>query len=197
MKKRNSEKLPYKMKLKLIRLVGERPLVNICLNNQETVALWDTGAMVSLMDSDFVKEKFPDSEIHPISEFTGNTELNLSAANQSKLSVQGVVILEFGVSKGKNLFQVPFLVTKDKISNPIIGYNTIEHLVTNYKNQINLPESLKNMIEDLSAEAVVNVIELIEEGDAVSELSIEAKLGKQQTIHPGWVQKVRCKMKGF
>ena len=37
----DSEKLPIKMKMKLIRLVGERPLVNVFLNNSEVEGLWD------------------------------------------------------------------------------------------------------------------------------------------------------------
>ena len=42
----NDERLPYKTKLKLIRLVGERPLVKIRLNGVEVKGLWDTGAMI-------------------------------------------------------------------------------------------------------------------------------------------------------
>ena len=36
---KDPEKLPYKMKLNLIRLVGERPLVKMCLNGVEIVGL--------------------------------------------------------------------------------------------------------------------------------------------------------------
>ena len=46
----DSEKLPYKMKLRLVKLVGERPLVNIHLNGKKIQGLWDTGAMISLMN---------------------------------------------------------------------------------------------------------------------------------------------------
>ena len=42
----DSEKLSYKMKLQLIRLVGERPLVNIYLNGEDVQGLWDTGVMI-------------------------------------------------------------------------------------------------------------------------------------------------------
>ena len=55
----DSEKLPYKMKKKLIRLVGERPVVNIFLDNMGLNGLWDTGAMVSVMSSQFLKDNFP------------------------------------------------------------------------------------------------------------------------------------------
>ena len=42
--------------------------------------------------------------------------------------IEGIVLLDFAVDNA-TLFQVPFLVTKENLSNPIIGYNTIEHLV--------------------------------------------------------------------
>ena len=51
----DTEKLPLKMKLKLVKLVGERPLVNIYLNGKKVKGLWDTGAMISIMDRKFLK----------------------------------------------------------------------------------------------------------------------------------------------
>ena len=50
----NDERLPYKVKLKLIRLVGERPLVKIQLDGVEIQGLWDTGAMISLINKGFL-----------------------------------------------------------------------------------------------------------------------------------------------
>ena len=43
----DGEKLPLKLKRKLVKLVGERPTLKFLLNNVETEGLWDTGAMVS------------------------------------------------------------------------------------------------------------------------------------------------------
>ena len=45
----DAEKLPYKMKMKLIGLVGERPVVDIMLDDIMVKGLWDTGAMVSVI----------------------------------------------------------------------------------------------------------------------------------------------------
>ena len=91
----DSEKLPFMMKRNLVRLVGERPLVNIFLNGVNVQGLWDTGAMISLMNEDYVHENFPNSEIHSISEFTGSETFVLTAANQSSLNVSGIVVLSF------------------------------------------------------------------------------------------------------
>ena len=158
----DAEKLPYRMKLKRVKLVGERPLVNICLDGEKIQGLWDTGAMISLINEKFLHEKFPGVPILPIAEFSGK-EINLTAANKSEIDVKGVVVFDFGVEETERLFQVPFLVTSQQISCPIIGYNTIDHLVKNFRSKINLPESLCTLVDCLTlskkAEAMVNLIE--------------------------------------
>ena len=191
----DSEKLPYKMKLNLIRLVGERPMVNIYLNDIEINGLWDTGAMISLMNEEFLLQNFPDIQLHSISEFTGNESIILTTVNQSSVDIKGVAVLDFGVESGKILFQIPFLVTSEKISNPIIGYNTIEHLVKHFKDKMDLSSSLVKVIGNLSSEKVATMVNLVETGGRICELSKEAKLEKTQIIYPGCVEKVKCKIK--
>ena len=61
--------------MKLIRLVGEWPLVHVFLNNSEVEGLWDTGSMISLISKDFLDEKFPGVEIHSVAEFMENDSL--------------------------------------------------------------------------------------------------------------------------
>ena len=124
--------VPLKLKRKIISLVGERPLIDLMLNGTECKGLWDTGSMISLMNIKFLTDKFPAVKIHSIEEFLGDVTLNLSAANNTDVPVEGVALLDFAVGKSA-LFKIPFLITKEAISNPIIGYNTIEHLVNNYK----------------------------------------------------------------
>ena len=89
------------MKLKLIRLVGERPLVNICLNGKVVDGLWDTGSMISLISRDFLEEQFPGVEINSLQEFMKNESLNLTAANNSEVKVDGVSVLNFGIEKNE------------------------------------------------------------------------------------------------
>ena len=191
----DSEKLPYIMKLQLVKLVGERPLVTIYLEGKKIQGLWDTGAMISLIDKKFLEENFPSAEVVSISEFAGQG-LTLSVANKSEIDVEGVAVLDFGVNDEEGLFRVPFLVTPQEISSPIIGYNTIEHLVKNFRNKVNLSESLCNLVDSLSssenADAVVN---LIEKGSEVKELTSEAKVEKNHVLQAGRCEKVRCRIK--
>ena len=188
----DTDKLPYKMKLQLVKLVGARPLVNVQLNGKRVQGLWDTGAMISLINEKLLQELFPGIKVHTIRDFTGE-DFKVTVANKSIMSVSGVAVLDFGVDESQALFQVPFLVTSQEMSCPIIGYNTIEHLVTNFKNEINVPESLVS-VYNLPSESVESMVNLIEKGGEISELTSEAKLEKNQIVYPGCCEKVRCKI---
>ena len=191
----DAEKLPYKMKLNLIRLVGERPVVNIFLDNKRVNGLWDTGAMVSVINEQFLGESFPEVEVRSIEEFIGNREFNVTVANQGSLNIKGIAVLKFGVSEEQVLFEVPFLVTGDQLANTIIGYNTIEYLASNFQDQLNLMDALPKVIESLSQENVESMVNLLQKSSEIREISREAKLSKSTVVYPGSVEKVRCKIK--
>ena len=177
----DSEKLPLKLKKKLISLVGEKPIAKLFLDNVEIEGLWDTGAMVSMMSRDFLQEHFPGTKIEPLEDFIKHKTLKVNAANQTQLELDGVVVFDFGTEQGKDLFRVPCLVTPDTLSSPIIGYNIIEYLVMDFKD-INMPLSLSSMITSLSVEKAEAVVDVITAGGEISEISREAKLSKNYTI---------------
>ena len=60
------EKLPLNLKKRLVKLVGKRPTLNCLLNGRKVEGLWDTGAMVSLLNSEFVSDQFSDAIIESI-----------------------------------------------------------------------------------------------------------------------------------
>ena len=166
----DAEKLPFKMKMKLIRLVGERPLVNIFLNNRELEGLWDTGSMISLIHKDFLEDNFPGVEMYSVADFMENDSLKFTATNQTELCVDGVVVLNFGIENNLKLFQVPFLVTMEPISKPIIGYNTIEHFVTVFENKIDLSSSSIKVVKGLSTENTDTMVYIISVGGKILKL---------------------------
>ena len=87
-------------------------------------------------------------------------------------------MLEFGIENDNGLFEVPFLVTSQEISSPIIGYNTIEHLVKNFRDKMNLSESLCSLVDCLSSDKADAMVNLIEKGAEIKELNSEARLEK-------------------
>ena len=192
----DAETLPYKMKMKLIRLVGERPVVDIFLDGVGVKGLWDTGAMVSVINEDFLRDHFPSSVIRPVEEITGKKDFSITVANQGCMKVKGIAILDFVVDRSQKLFKIPFLVTEDNLANTIIGYNTIEHLVTNFADEIDLPVSLTTVF-GTSLKNAENMVNLVQMGGEIDQLAQEAKLDKTSVIYPGCVEKVRCKIRNL
>ena len=101
-----------------------------------------------------------------------------------------MVVLDFGVEKGKPLFQVPFLVAADTLSRPIIGYNTIEYFVMNFGQNLDIPESLSKVLNNLPRSSAGDVVNVITARGKLTEISREAIPTKTS-------QKVRVKIKVF
>ena len=107
-----------------VKLIGERPVINFSVNNTQYQGLWDTGSMVSLVNSCWVRAHLPDLEVMPVSEFS-DTNITLRAANQTNLNIKGVALIDFSLPKLNFSVKTPFLVTDETLSAPIIGYNLI------------------------------------------------------------------------
>ena len=113
--------MDFKTKRKMMKLVGDKPMLNCQLGGRSFEMLWDTGSMISLVDRRWVNENFPDEKIHSVTEFMED-ELNVRAANATSISFDGVVLVEFGLKDGGERFMVPLLVASDDIAGPILGY---------------------------------------------------------------------------
>ena len=75
----------------------------------------------------------------------------------------------------------------------ILGYNTIEYLVSNFGSVINLPASMVSLFGDQLTDRPEVLVNVVETGSKIIELSQEAKVQRKQVISPGSVCKVRCK----
>ena len=121
------------------------------LQGIQTEGLLDSGSQVSMFDVDFAQEKFPGVEIVAVEDFVKNDQkisnLKITTANQTEMNVEGVMVLDFGTKNNPGLFQVPFLVSSDKMSRPIIGYNAIAHLVRNFSNVVEMSAELASVLE--------------------------------------------------
>ena len=120
-----------KQRRKLIRLVGEKPIINFNLNGVPCQGLFDTGSMICLLNRDWFNEKFPGHELQPVSDFVGDDGgISLKAANNSEVSVEGVALMNFQLPGSDSGFDTPFLITSQPIENPVIGFNLIDFIGT-------------------------------------------------------------------
>lgn len=82
------------------------------------------------------KSGLPDLKVHPISDLLSTDELlDLRAVNGSEIPFQGWVEVSLslcdpkGNAAAENVVLVPFLVRRDIMQKPIIGFNAIEELI--------------------------------------------------------------------
>ena len=57
------EKTQVSLKRRLVSLVGEKPIVRCQLGGEDSDALWDTGAMVSMVNKTWLMENHPSMKI--------------------------------------------------------------------------------------------------------------------------------------
>ena len=131
--------------------------------------------MLSVISKTFSAQTF-NKEIYAVEEFLGEKSLSLSAANNTEVPVEGVVLLDFGGKE--NMFQIPFLITKEDIACTILGYNAIEHIVLNFTEECKLPV-LREILPNLSVEDAKIVISTIEKVSDVSDV-----LGDVRSVTP-------------
>ena len=115
--------------------------------------------MISMVGRSWVNKNFPDLKIHSVSDFLGD-ELHVRAANSTKISFDGVCVLELyldGTDKG---FEVPLLAASQDVTEPILGYNVMEHLILNGSaDQHILLESSLHCKKDGGIESLVALIQ--------------------------------------
>ena len=182
---RETSQVNGRVRRKLVKLVGEKPMVVCSLNGVDMEVLWDTGAMVSMVNRKWLQENHPDLPILSVMEFLEGDELHLCTANNSKIAVEGVVVM--AVNIGNSSITVPFVVSTDELAQPIIGYNLIKAFVESAGNESSALLRLScPFLTNSRANAVVNLIQ--------AETSEEiASTATRTIIPPRSRYKVRCR----
>ena len=139
----------------------------------------------------FLKETFPELVLKHISELV-EAEFNLTAANGSSIPYHRWVELEFCVSPEQQSLIVPFLVTKDDMDLPLIGYNVIEEHLRSKNNDTNLSTLIRCFptTKPSNVEALVNFIQSTSEQYLCS-----VKTSKRDVVIPkGKCLKIPCRV---
>ena len=182
-----------KLRRKIMKLVGEKPMLDCLLSDKEFQMLWDTGSMISLVDRRWVKRHFPDEIIYPASLFV-DKELHVQAANATTINFDGVILLDFSLSSEDEGFVVPILVSKEKVSDPILGYNVIEYLVLEGSEEQKraLKASLGFRRKGFDLDPLVSLIQKKAEDQ---DFLAEVKLSKTINVPAGHRVQVTCRAK--
>ena len=106
--------------------------MNCRLQDITTKGLWDTGAQVSLVSRHWLETNLQplEYEICSVEELL-EQDLEVEGAGRNKIPYIGYTVLSFqlGTEECGNKIQVPFLVCKEMIQQPIIGFNVIQTVV--------------------------------------------------------------------
>ena len=78
---------------KLTKLVGDKCLVPLHLEGEFYKVLWDTGAQVSLVNSDWLSEHFPKKEVKSLEELV-ESSLVVKSASGNVIGLRGWVSME-------------------------------------------------------------------------------------------------------
>ena len=182
---REKNQVKLKIKNSLVKLVGERPMLTCTVNGKKCTALWDTGAMISMADMEWLDTFSPDCEMMTVEEFLEGDNLHLYAANNTPVDVEGVALVDLGIGSDYEV-SVPFLITKNELEDPIIGYNVIKHVAQSDVKE--LPKLLKETLPCLKAAQVEPLIALLK-ADPIEE---EEVLVDRKTVIPA---NTRCRVK--
>ena len=82
----SKRRLDGKALKKLVKLVGEKPLLTCLLDDKLCEVLWDTGSMVSLVGRKWLQREHPGKKVYSVSEFL---EEKLELQTQQKWSMMG------------------------------------------------------------------------------------------------------------
>ena len=182
-----------KVRRKILKLVGVKPMLQCFYNGRSVDVLWDTGSMVSIVDKRWLDKNFPDQKIFSVEEFIG-TGLHLRAANSTTINFEGVVLLDFSLKDGEEGVLVPVLVSSSDMEDPILGYNVIEHLILNgSQEQLNALEgSLRKQKRGFVIDPLVALVQKqAESPDCVADV----KLPKAVIVPAGHRMQVKCRAK--
>ena len=174
----------------VVGLVGKRCTVNGEINGHLVEVLWDTGAQVSIISNEFLRN-FPGVAVKDISELL-DTKLNLTAANGREMPYIGWVELNFRLSSCNHDLKVPFLVTEQCLDSLLIGFNVIEEIIKGSNGDAALSKVITASFTDLdsqTASVFVKFIESLNQG----ELCCIKTTKRDTTIPPKQSLQVNCR----
>ena len=183
----------------IVNVVGKRCMINCLLNGRPDRVLWDTGAQVSILPKQWVKNNVK-GEIRGIDELLEGQPLHLATANGTPLPYEGWVEVPFQLTSASKCVHVPFLVSRDEMDSPIIGYNVIEEVIRtspgdNPGAHASALDALASSLQDLPREEITGIVNLINSVEPDTELS-EVRTWKQDTIVPAGQSKlIACRVK--
>ena len=136
----------------------------------------------------FVERNFPGTKLRHISELI-DSELTVTAANGETIPYNGWVEITFKLKNDCTPLVVPFLVTKENIDLPLIGYNVIEECIKNGLTE----QELTSVLPRVASASVKSLIALIS-CNKDTELCVVKTDKHDHTVKKRQTLKVSCRL---
>ena len=181
---------------RVTKLIGKKCLVSCQLEGIETNCLYDTGAQVCLVSKEWLKKHKLDKKVQGIHTLLDEGEINLRSVNDVSIDFEGWIEMNLQISgwdKGTFL-PVPFLVSSNSLSSPIIGSNVIEEIITN-PGRFSGNDIISNLKSAFGMASVSKVEALVKTFDTTFQKEHLIRTGKQTVRIPAnCQQKVRFRV---
>ena len=187
-----STHLTPKQRNQVVNLVGDRCMIDCCIEGKKEEALWDTGSMIALAGLQWLRERGIEVEILSLSEILGH-DITLEGAGGSDIPYEGVAKLS--VELDGTQLTVPFLVTKENVDTPILGTNVIKALVSDSSNQVDMLKGLFEKAEKKVDKVAISTLLATLQTVNANELSSVKVLKSGMVLKAGSVETVSCKIK--
>ena len=112
---------------RIAKVIGEKCIIQAQIGGNQTDVLWDTGSQICLISRQWLEVNNIEADIQDLKELVGN--LRIEGVGGFAVPYDGFVVLKFKISETESPIEVPFLVTAEKLQNPIVGYSVISALV--------------------------------------------------------------------
>ena len=190
-----SSVLSVKYEAKVASLVGESCLIDCQLNGQVTSLLLDTGARVSIIDIEDLKNYHSNTVVRSLDEILDDCDsFRVQWGNTADIPSTGWVDMIVTIRKENNCGSehVPFLVTTEKLQQPILGFNAIKVIMDAQKNTQALVKMFSMLFKSSNTDKVKQCVHLIQEPFNDKQALVKVR-GKNVIIPAGGIVQVPCK----
>ena len=190
-----SSVLSAKDEAKVASLVGESCLINCQLNGQVTSLLLDTGAQVSIIDIEDLKNYHSNTVVRSLDEILDDCDsFRVQLGNTADIPFTGWVdmIVTNGEESNCGSLHVPFLETTEKLQQLILGSNAIKVIMDAQKNTEALVKMFSMLFKSSNTDNVKQFAHLIREPSDDKQALVRVR-GKNLIIPAERIVQVPCK----
>ena len=184
-----SSALTVKDEAKVASLVGESCLIDCQLNGQITSLLLDTGAQVSIIDMEDLKNYHSDIDLEEILDDCDSFRIQCENTADIPFTVWIDMIVTIREENNCGSVHVPFLVTNEKLQQLILGFNAIKVIMDGQKNTDALMKMFTIFFKYSNTDNMKKFVHLTQEASDDKQALVRVK-GKNVIIPAGRVVQV-------